>query len=275
MKPFGPRHAPIDGSTGWTPTIGSSELMGAAEQTQPPALPGLELASPCTQGADAEETSLVERARTGDQESFGMLVRLHQRQVYLLSLRMLHDDEEATEATQEVFLAAWQGLQAFRGDARFATWLYRIAYNYCLKQAQHQRRVAQVKRELVEASAREQSLAETISASHARDAEHRMRETVRSEINNLPAKYRAVLVLRHLQELSYEEMASIMRVPVGTVKTQLFRARALLKERLEDLGRFRDEGVARAEEVRTGIEIGLRGMLDQRIRSPEKEVGKE
>ena len=89
-----------------------------------------------------------------------------------------------------------------------------------------------------------------------------MRETVRSEINRLPAKYRAVLVLRHLQELSYEEMASIMRVPVGTVKTQLFRARALLKQRLQDLERFRDEGMARAEEVRTGIEAGLRGMLD-------------
>ena len=71
-----------------------------------------------------------------------MLVRLHQRQVYLLALRMLHDSEEATEATQEVFLAAWQGLRSFRGDARFATWLYRIAYNYCLKQAEHQRRAA-------------------------------------------------------------------------------------------------------------------------------------
>jgi len=255
--------------------MGSSELMGAVEQTQPAALPGLELSPPYAQGPDAEELSLVECARAGDQESFSMLVRLHQRQVYLLALRMLHDSEEATEATQEVFLAAWQGLHAFRGDARFSTWLYRIAYNYCLKQAEHQRRIAQVKRELVEASAREQSLSETISASHARDAEHLMRETVRSEINSLPAKYRAVLVLRHLQELSYEEMASIMRVPVGTVKTQLFRARALLKERLEDLGRFRDEGVARAGEVRTGIETSLRGMLDHGMRIPEGEVGKE
>ncbi len=275
MKPFSSRPAPIDGSSGWIPPIGGSELLGAAPHTQPAALPGLDLNAPYVQGADAEELSLVERARAGDQESFGALVRLHQRQVYVLALRMLHDSEEATEATQEVFLAAWQGLHAFRGDARFTTWLYRIAYNYCLKQAEHQRRAAQVKRELVEASAREQSLAESITGSRARDAEHLMRETVRSEINNLPAKYRAVLVLRHLQELSYEEMASIMRVPVGTVKTQLFRARALLKERLEDLGRFRDERVARAGEVRSGIEIGLRGMLDHGMKVPEREVGKE
>jgi RNA polymerase sigma-70 factor (ECF subfamily) len=249
--------------------------MGAAEQSQPAALVGQEAPAPHALGTSAEEASLVEQARAGDQEAFSVLVELHQRQVYLLAYRMLHDSEEATEAVQEVFLAAWQGLRSFRGDARFATWLYRIAYNYCLKQAQHQRRAAQVKRELVEASAREHSPAQTISASHARDAEHTMRETVQGEINSLPAKYRAVLVLRHLQELSYEEMASIMRVPVGTVKTQLFRARALLKQRLEDLARFRDEGVARAGEMRTGLEIGLRGMLDYSIPSPEKEVGGE
>ncbi len=249
--------------------------MGAVEQTQPTALPGLELSAPQSQGATAEEATLVERARAGDQDSFGMLVRLHQRQVYLLALRMLHDSEEASEATQEVFLAAWQGLRTFRGDARFATWLYRVAYNYCLKQAEHQRRAAATQAELVAASVYEYSPAHTISASHALDAEHLMRETVRSEINQLPAKYRAVLVLRHLQELSYEEMASVMRVPVGTVKTQLFRARALLKQRLQDLERFRDEGMARAGEVRTGIEAGLRSMLDYGTRGLEKEVDHE
>jgi RNA polymerase sigma-70 factor, ECF subfamily len=249
--------------------------MSAVEQTAPAALPGLDLASSQAQSTLSEESALVERARTGDQEAFGILVRLHQRQVYLLALRMLHDSEEATEATQEVFLAAWQGLRTFRGDARFTTWLYRIAYNYCLKQAEQQRRAAATKAELVAASAYENSAARTISATHALDAEHQMRETVRSEINRLPAKYRAVLVLRHLQELSYEEMASIMRVPVGTVKTQLFRARALLKERLQDLERFRDEGMARAEEVRTGIGAGLRGILDYGKMGLEKKVDRE
>ena len=264
----------MDRSAGWTP-IGNSEVMSAVEPTTPATLPGLDLASAQAQGTLSEENALVERARTGDQEAFGILVRLHQRQVYLLALRMLHDSEEATEAAQEVFLAAWQGLRSFRGDARFTTWLYRIAYNYCLKQAEQQRRVAATKAELVAASAYEYSAARTISATHALDAEHLMRETVRSEIDRLPSKYRAVLVLRHLQELSYEEMASIMRVPVGTVKTQLFRARALLKERLQDLERFRDEGMARAEEVRTGIEAGLRGILDYGKMGLEKKVDRE
>ncbi len=244
--------------------------MSAAEQTQQAALTGLDLAAHQKQGATAEELALIERARSGDQDAFSLLVRLHQRQIYALALRMLHDSEEATEATQEVFLSAWQGLRTFRGDARFTTWLYRIAYNYCLKQIEHQRRDAATRAELAATTAREHSPASTISANHALDAERQMRETVRSEINNLPAKYRAVLILRHLQELSYEEMANIMRMPVGTVKTHLFRARALLKERLEDLERVRDEGIARAGGVRAGIEASLRGMLDRGKGSREK-----
>ena len=224
------------------------------------ALPGIDVAAKSSAAAIPEEAALVARARTGDQDAFGALVRLHQRQVYNLALRMLHDAEEASEATQEVFLAAWQGLQGFRGDARFATWLYRIAYNYCLKRVEHRRRDAAAKAELVAESAREQSPAGALSAHHAQDAERAMREHVRGEIANLPPKYRVVLVLRHLQELSYEEMAEVMRVPIGTVKTQLFRARALLKERLESLGGI--GGLGRVGSLRVGLEAGLRGVLE-------------
>jgi RNA polymerase sigma-70 factor (ECF subfamily) len=213
--------------------------------------------------ASQEEYALIARSRSGDQDAFAMLVRLHQRQVYNLALRMLRDGEEASEATQEVFLAAWQGLRSFRGEARFATWLYRIAYNHCLKLVEHQRRDAAARAELVAESAREHGPAQSFSAHHALDAEHTMRETVRDEIANLPPKYRVVLVLRHLQDLSYEEMADVMRVPIGTVKTQLFRARALLKERLEGLSRARDEGVTRVGGLRANLEAGLRGVLDR------------
>lgn len=209
-----------------------------------------------------EEYVLVANARAGDQDAFGMLVRLHQRQVYSLALRMLHNAEDASEATQEVFLAAWQGLHGFREEARFATWLYRIAYNYCLKVLETHKRDAAAQAELIAATGRDHSPGGLIAARHARDAEEAMRDTVRGEIEHLPPKYRLVLVLRHLQDLSYEEMAEIMRVPIGTVKTQLFRARALLKERLQDLGRMRDEGMTRASEVRAGLGAGLRGILD-------------
>jgi RNA polymerase sigma-70 factor (ECF subfamily) len=206
---------------------------------------------PATDAVEAER-ALLERARAGDQDAFAVVVREHQRQVYALALRMLRDPEEASEATQEVFLAAWQGLRGFRGDARFATWLYRIAYNYCLRLVAHRRRDAALHAELSATSARENRPERTQSAASAMDAEHEMRETVRGENAKLPQKYRVVVVLRHLQELSYEEIAEVMRVPIGTVKTHLFRARAMLKERLEGLGG-----------VREGLGASLRGVLDQ------------
>jgi RNA polymerase sigma-70 factor (ECF subfamily) len=214
-------------------------------------------------GTTAEELALVARARGGDQDAFGVLVRLHQRQVYNLALRMLRDVDEASEATQDAFLAAWQGLRSFRGDARFTTWLYRITYNHCLRLLEQRRRDVSARAELAAESAREHSPQGALSAQHASDAEQRMRETVRGEIANLPTKYRIVLVLRHLQELSYEEMAEVMSMPIGTVKTQLFRARALLKERLEGLGHMKQEGLTRAVGLRAGLESGLRGVLER------------
>src|SRR5262249_12339319 len=87
-------------------------------------LGGAEVAAGRGFAAPVEEAALVASARSGDQDAFGTLVRMHQRQVYNLTLRMLRDAEEASEATQDVFLAAWQGLRHFRGDARFTTWLY-------------------------------------------------------------------------------------------------------------------------------------------------------
>ncbi len=218
----------------------------------------------------AGEAALIQRARTGDQEAFGMLVRLHQRQVYTLALRMLRDPEEASEAAQDVFLAAWQGLGRFREEARFATWLYRITYRHCLKVSEGRRRDEAARAAMTAEQAREQGPEGTLSSGLARAAEADVRETVRAEIALLPPKYRSALVLRHLQELSYEEIAEVMRIPIGTVKTHLFRARALLKDRLSDLERARNEGLARAEEARASlqatidsIETGLRGLFDR------------
>jgi RNA polymerase sigma-70 factor (ECF subfamily) len=230
----------------------------------------------------AEEAALIRRARAGDQDAFGVLVRLHQRQVYTFALRMLRDPEEASEAAQDVFLAAWQGIGKFREEARFSTWLYRITYRHCLKLGEGRRRDEAARAALAAESSREQSPQRTISNSHARQAEADLRETVREEIALLPPKYRYALVLRHLQELSYEEIAEIMQAPIGTVKTHLFRARALLKERLSDLGRARDEGLARADELRASlqetidaIEANLRGLFEHRHEQQAGEEGRQ
>ena len=177
-----------------------------------------------------DDTQLVKASQQGNQDAFALLVQRHQHRVFNMVLRMLRDYEEASEITQEAFLAAWLGLPSFRGEARFATWLYRIAYNCALKQLERRKR----ERSLQAAMEAEQILEGVNREKRAEDLlELRDRQAiVREQIEKLPAKYRSVLILRHLQEMTYEEMADILTMPIGTIKTQLFRARHLLKERL-------------------------------------------
>jgi RNA polymerase sigma-70 factor (ECF subfamily) len=198
---------------------------------QPPHSIGLSLPNLAAHSIDQDEIALVAASRKGDQDAFARLVQLHQRRVFNLVYRMLQDYEEASEVTQEAFFAAWQGLPSFRGDARFSTWLYRIAYNCCLKQLEVRKRERAVQVAVqAEQTLAHRSLEERASAElDAQDCQ----QFVRSQLSTLPAKYRIVLVLRHLQEMTYEEIAEILSMPVGTIKTHLFRARNLLKERLE------------------------------------------
>jgi RNA polymerase sigma-70 factor (ECF subfamily) len=90
--------------------------------------------------SEEDDTHLVKASQQGDQDAFACLVQRHQRRVFTTVLRMLQDYEEASEITQEAFLAAWLGLPSFRGAARFATWLYRIAYHCALKQLERRKR---------------------------------------------------------------------------------------------------------------------------------------
>lgn len=180
---------------------------------------------------EGDDVALVTASQAGDQDAFAILVQRHQRRVYNLVLRMLQQPEEAHEVTQETFLAAWQGLPSFRGQARFSTWLYRIAYNCALKQLDIRKR-DQALRQAIQGE-HEDRLADQEEQVGA-ELETRDRQTVvRQHLANLPSKYRIVLILRHLQDLSYEEMAEILMMPIGTIKTHLFRARNLLKERLQ------------------------------------------
>jgi len=178
--------------------------------------------------AEQDDAQLVKASQQGNQDAFAFLVQRHQCRVFNLSLRMLQDYEEAGEITQEAFLAAWQRLPSFRGEACFTTWLYRIAYNCSLRQLERRKR----ERALQAAMEAEQILEGMNKEKQAEDIlELRDRQTiVREQIEKLPTKYRVVLILRHLQEMTYEEMADILTMPIGTIKTHLYRARNLLKE---------------------------------------------
>jgi len=189
---------------------------------------------------EQDDLLLVAASKNGDQEAFAQLVQRYQRIVFNLVYRMLQHYEEATEITQETFLAAWQGLPAFRGDARFPTWLYRIAYNCSLKQLEQRKRdralqiALEAEKTLKQANDQQRENTEL-------DA-HDRQMLVQEHLSQLPSKYRIVLVLRHLQDMTYEEMAEILKMPIGTIKTHLFRARNLMKERIQSFYRDSDLG---------------------------------
>ena len=189
---------------------------------------GLSISGTFASPVEHEDIQWVTASKNGDQDAFALLVQRYQRRVFNLVFRMLQNYEEASEVTQEAFLAAWQGLPAFRGEARFSTWLYRIAYNCALKQLETRKR----ERALQTALQAEQ----TIEGEDPKNALLEMldnQEMVQEQLSQLPPKYRIVLILRHLQDMTYEEMAEVLTMPVGTIKTHLFRARNLLKERLQ------------------------------------------
>jgi RNA polymerase sigma-70 factor (ECF subfamily) len=201
---------------------------------------GIPLTNVVPSAVEQDDLVLVAASKNGDQEAFAQLVQRYQRLIFNLVYRMLQQYEETTEITQETFLAAWQGLPSFRGDARFSTWLYRIAYNCSLKQLELRKR----DRALQIALEAEKTLEKT-NDEQRENAELDARDRqilVQEHLSHLPTKYRIVLILRHLQDMTYEEMAEILTMPIGTIKTHLFRARNLLKERLQSFHRESDMG---------------------------------
>jgi len=180
--------------------------------------------------AEQDDAQLVKASQHGNQDAFAFLVQRHQRRVFTMALGMLQDDDEASEITQEAFVAAWRGLPAFRSEARFPTWLYRIAYQCCVRQLER-RTQERARHSAMQAEQMLEGVNNEKQAVNTREG-HDRQAIVLETLDTLPTTYRMVLILRHLQDMTYEEMADILTIPIGTIKTQLFRARHLLKERL-------------------------------------------
>ncbi len=179
---------------------------------------------------EQEDVRLVQASQQGEQDAFALLLQRHQRRVFQFVFCLLQDYDDANDATQEAFLAAWQGLPSFRGEARFSTWLYRIAYHCSVRYLERRKR-EQVLQKALQAEYLVANLSNQMGAEVSVERED-LQAVVREHLSHLPMKYRLVLILRHLEDRTYEEMAQILTLPIGTIKTHLFRARKLLKERL-------------------------------------------
>jgi len=172
-----------------------------------------------------DEPAVAEYLRSRDPEVFRTLVERHQSRVFRLVAGLLGPfaDRDGQEVTQEVFLRAHQRLGSFRGEARFSSWLYRLAYNYTL---QHKRR-ARLRLPHLPVDA-----LETLSSRdgpHEAAAERERRQTVERLLEGLPELYRTVVYLHYWLDATVEEMAELLAVPSGTVKSYLSRARARLR----------------------------------------------
>ena len=174
------------------------------------------------------EAELVRRAQAGDADAFAALLAEHQSFVYNLALRVLHDPHEAEDAAQEAFIRAWLALANFRGQAQLRTWLYRIVTNLCCSRLPRLRRELAAIGEEAAADLPDESSADPVSGQEASER----RAFLHQQIDALPESYRLLVMLRYQQELSYEEIASVVSLPLGTVKTGLFRAKAQLRRAL-------------------------------------------
>ena len=177
----------------------------------------------------------VARARAGDTAAFAALVRRHQDRVFGFILRMLDARDEAMELTQDVFVKAWQALPGWRPEARFSTWLLQIARNAALDQLRRRR--------LIQFAPLDDGMdvADTAPGPEARYASRQRQALLENALQQIAAEHREILLLREIEDLSYAELAAMLGIAEGTVKSRLARARAALLQHFRPHAGVRDD----------------------------------
>ena len=191
-----------------------------------------------------DDHSLVQRARSGDERAFRLLVERYQKKVYAVALGMVKDREEAMDVVQEAFVKVHRSLDSFKADATFYTWLYRITVNVCIDVIRRRGAMRSDSVEFDERIAHDLSEANlgAVSSQLGSNPEktvlqRELGEKIQTALEQIPEKHRAILLLRELDGLSYEELAQVLDIPKGTVMSRLFHARAKVQKLLsESLG---------------------------------------
>jgi RNA polymerase sigma-70 factor (ECF subfamily) len=190
--------------------------------------------------AAGEDDSLVRRSRQGDMAAYGRLIEKHQDRLYNMIYQMVGNRDDAQELTQDAFVRALQGLKKFRGQASFYTWLFRIGYNVSVNHCHHRRKIrfTPLGSESEVLGRQADGLMELADPAAASPLKHlqisETRQRIMAGLESLDEHSKAIVILRDIEQRDYAEIARIMEIPLGTVKSRLFRARLALREKLLD-----------------------------------------
>lgn len=189
-----------------------------------------------------EEYALVQRIQSGDSDAFAVLMDEYQKQVYHLALRTVGNPEDAADMAQEAFLRAYRAIGSFRGDSKLSVWLYRLTQNVCIDflRSRGRRPAVSLTVENEEDEVQELDVADDRFDPEEQYQRKALRDAVRRGLDALPEEYRAILVLREINGLSYAEIGEQLQLEEGTVKSRLFRARKKLCEFLQRDGNLPD-----------------------------------
>jgi len=177
--------------------------------------------------SSTDERSLASRVLQGDRDAFGEIVQRHQQAVFNASYHVLGNVHDAEDAAQEAFIRAYQFFNQYDLDRPLEPWLLRIAINVCLNRVEGHKSVVDLDDERA-------PLPDSNPGPEAQTITRDRDEIIRYELSRLPPRYRVVIELRHVQELSYEQIAKILKRPLSDVKSDLFRARKLLADRIKN-----------------------------------------
>lgn len=184
----------------------------------------------------SEDTRLIHAAIRGDDKAYKLLMRKYHDAIYSFVYRMVHDKEQVEDLTQEAFIKAFASLKTFNEEYAFSTWLYKIATNNCIDYIRKRKLQTFSIDKPIESKDSDYSFEisdETYEADRELISDQRA-VLLAGAIRSLPEKYRKVIQLRHVEEKSYEEIAEELKLPIGTVKAHIFRARELLYKQLRD-----------------------------------------
>jgi len=183
------------------------------------------------------DQTLVKLALTGDQKAYKSLFEMHRQAIYHIAVKIIRNQEEANDLVQETFIKAFGSLKTYDSHYRFSTWLYKIAANCSIDYLRKKRIDSLSLDKPIETPDGDMQM-ELPDYSYNPEQELRSKEQrfgIEDAISSLPDKYKEVIILRHKEDRPYEDIAKQLRVPVGTVKARIFRARELLKKKLKSI----------------------------------------